>query len=105
MIVTNFVNVKKDHDIEFTVMDTNKVWAIEQVMLEIYSLLAHRLHLGWSLKDFWEVDTWTTSKLYCMEVNLIENEKQEFRNNKPNYEEYNSPEADSMYRKMFGDEE
>ena len=48
---------------------------IESFFIEIYSLLAHRIKgLGWSLDDFWKCDTWTTSKLYCMELELIKEE-------------------------------
>ena len=108
MIVPNFAKDKKNYDdIEPTVMNTNKVWYIEQIMLEIYLLLTHRIPgLGWSLKDFWEMDTWTTSKLYCRELDLIEEEEKNLKGNKSknNLEAYNDPKTESLYREMFGDD-
>ena len=102
----SFANVEKNHDVEPTVMNTDRVWAIEQGMIDIYFLLVHRIKgLGWSLKDFWEMDTWTTSKLYCMELDLIEEEERELnKNKKNNLEDKNNPEVDALYEEMFGND-
>lgn len=107
MIVQSFANDRKNSNIEPTVMNTNKVWFIEQIMIEIYLLLTHRIPgLGWTLNDFWEMDTWTTSKLYCTELDLIEKEENEYNNQgKNNLEDYNDPKTESLYKEMFGDEE
>lgn len=64
--------------------------------------MAHRIKgLGWSLRDFWETDTWTTSKLYCMEVDLIEEENKELNKDKPESE--NNPEVEDLAEEMFGE--
>lgn len=43
---------------------SSPTWFLEQGLLNIYFLLAHRIKgLGWSLNDFWEADTWTTSTI------------------------------------------
>ena len=86
-------------------MNTNKVWAIEQLMLEIYMLLTHRIPgLGLSLNDFWEMDTWTTSKLYCMEMEIIKEEEKELNGGKSKPEEFNDSKTEDLYLEMFGDE-
>lgn len=81
---------------------SSPVWEIESVFLEIYFLLAHRIKgLGWSLKDFWRTDTWTISKLYCMELNLIEEEEKEL-NNYDSEEAEDSEEMKDLYTEMYG---
>ena len=81
-------------------MESSPVWAIESFFLDIYFLLAHRIKgLGWSLTDFWQCDTWTTSKLYCMESNLID-EEEEISNDTE--EQYDSDEMKDMYKEMYG---
>ena len=76
-------------------------WAIESFFLDIYFLLAHRIKgLGWSLTDFWQCDTWTTSKLYCMELNLIDEEEKEL--NKGKDESEDSDEMVDLYEEMYG---
>lgn len=110
MIATNFVNVKKridnEDNIVRTPMNTSKVWAIENSLLEMYSLLVHRIKgLGWSLKDFWEADTWTTSKLYLMELELIDAEEREMKGKSPDKSKYNNPEMNNLYDEMFPYEE
>lgn len=104
----SFANVKKkqehNSDVVPNPMNTSRVWAIENLLLEIYSLLAHRIKgLGWSLNDFWEADTWTTSKLYLMEVALIESEEQEMDDKKDKKAEFNNPEVENVYDEMFTD--
>lgn len=61
-------------------------WFFEKELLDIYYLLVHRIEgLGWSLSDFWEADNYTTSYLYCRELELIEYEKEQYndKDNKP----------------------
>ena len=78
-------------------------WAMESFFIEIYSLLVHRIKgLGLSLSEFWQWDTWTTSKMYCMELELIDAEEKELNKDK---EEYNDDEEMvDLYEEMFGDE-
>lgn len=83
-------------------MTTSKVWAIESFFIEIYSLLAHRVKgLGWSLSEFYEVDTWTTSKLYCIELEVIAEEEKAYGKSRP--EEHNNPDVEDLYEEMFND--
>lgn len=78
-------------------------WAIESFFIEIYSLLAHRIKgLGWSLTDFWQCDTWTTSKLYCMELELIDEEDKQLNSNKD--EANDSDDMKDIYAEMYGDD-
>lgn len=80
---------------------TSQVWAIESFFIEVYFLLAHRIKgLGWTLKDFMECDTWTTSKLYCMELGVIEEEEKSL--DKGNDDEiHDSDEMKDLYDEMF----
>lgn len=74
---------------------------IESIFIDIYFLLAHRVKgLGWSLKDFWECDTWTTAKLYCMELNLIAEEERKLNESKD--EANDSEEMRDLYEEMYG---
>ena len=76
MMQITFLTPNSDVDMVLSPYSTSPKWAIESAFIEIYFLLAHRIKgLGWSLKDFWACDTWTTSKLYCMELNLIAEEE------------------------------
>lgn len=80
---------------------TSPVWAIESFFIEVYFLLAHRIKgLGWSLTDFWKTDTWTTSKLYCMESNLIDKEEQEINGDKEEMQD--ADEMKDLYVEMYG---
>lgn len=86
-------------------MQTSSVWAIESFFIEMYSLLVHRIKgLGWTLKDFMEMDTWTTSKLYCMELDLIEEEDRELNKGKKDPTANNNPEVEDLYEEMFNDD-
>ena len=100
-----FLRFEKDRnnsDIEPNPQNTSIAWSIEASMLEIYFLLVRRIKgLGWSLADFWEADTWTTSKLYCMELDVIEEENKEFNKDKP--ESQNSEEVEELVEEMFGE--
>jgi hypothetical protein len=85
-------------------MNVSRAWATESSLLDIYILLVHRIEgLGWSLKDFWEADTWTTSKLYLLELDLIDKEDKEL--NKHKDEADDSEEMKDLYSEMWGDEE
>ena len=78
-------------------------WVVESFFIDIYSLLAHRIKgLGWSLDDFWKADTWTTSKLYCMELELIDKEEEALNND--NDSKQDSEEMKDLYSEMYGDE-
>lgn len=67
-------------------------WLIEESQLEEYFLLVRRIQgIGLSVKDYWELDTWTTAKLLDMEKKIIEEEQKEYNKNK--YEE--RPEGNS----------
>lgn len=82
---------------------TSPTWAIESFFIEIYSLLAHRIKgLGWSLRDFWECDTWTTAKLYCMELDLIDEEERQL--NESEDDRQDSSDMRDLYSEMYGDE-
>lgn len=76
--------------------NSDTTWMLESLLLEVYWFLCHRIKgLGWSLTDFWEADTWTTSKLYCMECELVEKESD-------NHDEpVNDPEMDELFEEMF----
>ena len=105
----NFFNHRKeseDNNTEITLSPykSSQTWAIESFFIDIYYLLAHRIKgLGWTLKDFFECDTWTTSKLYCMEVDLIEKEEREL--NQSDDEKFDSEEMKDLYSEMYGNEE
>lgn len=108
MMLRTFFNHKKesaDNNRENTLSPykSSQTWAIESFFIEIYSLLAHRINgLGWSLKDFWQCDTWVTSKLYCMELHLIEEEDRQL--NQSEDEKHDSEEMKDLYAEMYGDE-
>ncbi len=79
---------------------TSPKWVIESFFIDIYFLLAHRIKgLGWSLTDFWQTDTWTTSKLYCMELDLIEEEDRAI--NESEDDQQDSKEMRDLYEEMF----
>ena len=63
--------------------------------------MAHRIKgLGWSLTDFWQCDTWTTSKLYCMELELIAEEDKKLKEGTDEAED--SEEMVDLYEEMYG---
>lgn len=93
------VNTGEDESSPYT---TSQSWIIESFFIEIYFTLAHRIKgLGWSLPEFMSCDTWTTSKLYCMELELIDEEEKSFNKNKP--ERNNNPEVEDVYEEMFSE--
>lgn len=94
----NSENHNIDHKSPYT---TSMTWAIESFFIEVYFLLAHRIKgLGWSLKDFMSCDTWTTSKLYCMELEVIEKEEESL--NESDDEKHDSEEVKDLMTEMYG---
>jgi len=108
MMWLTFSNPKKkldndDEEITLSPYRTSPTWAIESFFIEVYFLLAHRIKgMGWSLSDFWQCDTWTTSKLYCMEVDLIEEEERKLNEDKD--EANDSEDMKDLYSEMYGNE-
>ena len=109
MMFLNFSNHKKNSEDNANEPQTpspyksSLTWAMESFFIDIYSLLAHRIKgLGWSLDDFWKTDTWTTSKLYCMELELIEKEEEALNNDSDSKQD--SEEMKDLYEEMYGDE-
>ena len=99
-----FENVKNNSEITVNPMNTSRAWSIESSMLEIYFLLVKRIKgLGLSLDDFWKLDTWTTSKLYLMELEVMEEEDKAVNGDKEEY--HDSPEMVDLYEEMYGIEE
>lgn len=99
-----FLNLKKNsenNNVKLSPYQSSPKWMIESFFLDIYFLLAHRIKgLGWSLGDFWKCDTWTTSKLYCMELNLIDEEEKELNKGKDESEDSN--EMIDLYEEIYG---
>ena len=82
-------------------MNTSPLWAIQSSLLEIYLLLVHRIQgLGWSLNDFWEADTWITSKLYCRELDLIVEEDKKLNGDKEEY--HDDEDVVDLFEEMYG---
>ena len=95
-------NNQSNDEIKLSPYNTSPTWAIESFFIDIYFLLAHRIKgLGWSLKDFWACDTWTTSKLYCMELNVIDEEEKSLNENHD--EERDSDEMKDLMVEMYGE--
>ena len=75
-------------------------------MLEEYFLLVRRIQgIGLSVDEYWELDTWTTSKLLLMEKAIIEEEQKEARkySDKKDYQERpdgNSEEMNDLVDEM-----
>jgi hypothetical protein len=83
---------------------TSISWVVESFFIDIYSLLVHRIKgLGLSLSDFWQWDTWTTSKMYCMEMYLIEKEDEELNNDHDAKQD--SEDMKDLYAEMYGYDE
>ena len=76
---------------------------IEEMMLEEYFLLVRRISgLNLSVNDYWELDTWTTSKLLNMEKQIIEKEQEEY--NKQNDKYIERPDGNSEEMNNLMDE-
>ena len=66
-------------------------------MLEEYFLLVRRVKgMGLSVNDYWEMDTWTTSKLLSMEREIIDEEIK----NSPDYKEQYKERPDGNSEEM-----
>lgn len=66
------------------------------MMLEEYFLLVRRIQgIGLSVKDYWEMDTWTTAKLLAMERAIIEEEQREARKYSGKKDYIERPDANS----------
>ena len=97
----NFEN--KEEELTLSPYKSSPTWAIESFFIDVYSLLAHRIKgLGWSLTEFWQTDTWTTSKLYCMELDLIDEEDRQL--NSSDDEKHDSEEMRDLMEEMYGDD-
>lgn len=108
MMWLTFSNPKKTSDNftekELSPYKTSPTWAMESFFIDIYSLLAHRIKgLGWSLDEFWKTDTWTTSKLYCMELEIIDEEERAYNGKKDPTRE-NNEQVEDLYEEMFKDD-
>ena len=79
-------------------------WYIEEAQLEEYFLLVRRVQgIGLSIKEYWEMDTWTTAKLLDMEKRIIEEEQKEYNKHNDVYEERpqgNSEEMNDLVDEM-----
>ena len=90
---------------EITPYSTSPTWFIQQGMLNIYLLLTHRIKgLGWNLEDFWNADTWTTSFLYCTEMDLIEEEDKAFKKSSGDPTAENAKEVEELVEEMYANE-
>lgn len=70
-------------------------------MLEEYFLLVRRIQgIGLSVKDYWEMDTWTTAKLLDMEKKIIEEEQKEYNKDKNEYVERPAGNSEEMNELM-----
>ena len=58
--------------------------------------------MGLSLNDFWQWDTWTTSKFYCMELELIDEEEKALNDDKESKED--SDEMKDLYEEMWSED-
>lgn len=76
-------------------------------MLEEYFLLVRRIEgIGLSVDDYWNMDTWTTSKLLSMERKIMEEEQKAY-SDKTEYTERpegNSEEMNDLVDEMSIDE-
>lgn len=83
-------------------------WIIEEAQLEEYFLLVRRIQgIGLSVDQYWEMDTWTTSKLLRMEEAIIEVEQREYNKFNNVYEERpdgNSEEMNDLVDEMTIDD-
>ena len=97
-------SIEDREEIELTPMNTNRVWVIEQPLIDMYLVLVHRIEgIGLSLDDFWRMDTWTLSKIYLTEIDLIEKENKAMKK-KSSPEIENDPATEELYHEMFGDD-
>ena len=105
MTFSNHKKKSEDNEEELTPSPyrTSPTWAMESFFIDIYSLLVHRIKgLGLSLSDFWQWDTWTTSKMYCMELELIDEEEDALNDDADSKQD--SKEMKDLYEEMWGSE-
>lgn len=70
-------------------------------MLEEYFLLVRRIQgIGLSVKDYWELDTWTTAKLLDMEKRIMEEEQKAYEKDSDEYVERPDGNSEEMNRLM-----
>lgn len=94
-----------EEEIILTPRNTNRVWVIEEPLIDMYLVLVHRIEgIGLSLDDFWKMDTWVLSKIYLTELYLIEKEEKQFKGKKGGQEELNDPATEDLYLEMFGED-
>ena len=87
-----------------TPMNTSRVWAIEEALIDMYLVLVHRIEgIGLSLDDFWKMDTWVLSKIYLTEIELIEKEEKQIKG-KSEPKEANDEATEDLYIEMFGED-
>lgn len=73
--------------------------ALEEVMLEQYFLLVRRIPgISLSPREYWETDTYTTTKLLELEHEVIKKEEKEYR--KAKGESYSEPRDTSSQEMM-----
>lgn len=66
-------------------------------MLEEYFLLVRRIPgISLSVDEFWEMDTWTTSKLLDMEKRIMEEEAKAYNKDSKEYVERPDGNSDEM---------
>lgn len=87
-----------------TPRDTDRVWIIEEPLIEMYMLLVHRIEgIGLSLDDFWKMDTWVLSKIYLTELYIIEEENRKMKKgNKANPTDMNDEATEELASRLFG---
>jgi hypothetical protein len=105
MTFSNHKKKSEDNEEELTPSPyrTSPTWAMESFFIDIYSLLVHRIKgLGLSLSDFWQWDTWTTSKMYCMELELIDEEDKALNDDEDSKQD--SEEMKDLYEEMWGED-
>ena len=105
MTFSNHKKKLEDNEEELTPSPyrTSPTWAMESFFIDIYSLLVHRIKgLGLSLSDFWQWDTWTTSKMYCMELELIDEEDKALNDDEDSKQD--SEEMKDLYEEMWGED-
>lgn len=98
--------VEKYNESVLTPRDKDRVWAIEEPLIDMYMLLVHRIEgIGLSLDDFWRMDTWVLSKLYLTELHLIEmEEKQSKKGNTHDPTDNNDEATEELALRLFGED-
>ena len=100
-------NFNEDELKTLTPRDYDRVWIIEEPLIDMYMLLIHRINgIGLSLSDFWKMDTWVLSKLYLTEMALIEKEEKEMKGkNTEDPTEQNDEATEQLASRLFGEDE